>query len=83
MTDDQGRYEPDPEFLAEIELLTDVVIAATQHHGFLPQGRLDAVLGLAEDPDAHARGPRGGIPGQQRRSALAPSNDSLADSSVN
>ncbi len=46
----------DVELLAEIELYTNVVIAASESAGPLPAGRLDSVLGLADpSPTAPVR----------------------------
>jgi hypothetical protein len=37
----------DVEALAEIELLTNLIIATSEHEGHLPEQRIDEILGVA------------------------------------
>ncbi len=37
----------DAEALAEIEMLTNLIIATSEHEGRLPQDRIDEILGVA------------------------------------
>ncbi len=46
MNDDLGPYAPDQNLLDEIHLLTELVIAATNNIGRLPQDRIDDILGV-------------------------------------
>jgi hypothetical protein len=41
----------DPLALAEIELYGELVIAASSSEGPLPQAQIDAILGVAPQPD--------------------------------
>jgi hypothetical protein len=49
----------DAELLAEVELTTNLIIAASESEAVLSQEQVDALLGVAEDVPA--------IPPQQRR----------------
>jgi len=46
----------DPDLLEEIELLGELVIAASASDGPLPADRVDTILGI-EGPEATRRGP--------------------------
>jgi len=54
----------DSELLAEVELTTDLIIAASQAHASLPQAEVDRLLGV----DAADR-PTGLIPVQKARNS--------------
>jgi hypothetical protein len=53
----------DAELLAEVELTTNLIIAASESDATLPQDEVDRLLGLSDEPEL----PRG-IPSQQIRS---------------
>ncbi|MEP6666664.1 MAG: hypothetical protein ABJA81_09475 [Nocardioidaceae bacterium] len=40
----------DTEVLAEIEMMTNLIIATTESSGPLPQPRIDEILGVDEQP---------------------------------
>ncbi|MEO5710764.1 MAG: hypothetical protein ABIQ59_13185 [Nocardioidaceae bacterium] len=52
----------DSELLAEVELTTNLIIAASEAESALPQAEVDRLLGLDEVPEG-----RGTIPAQQIR----------------
>ena len=39
----------DTEVLAEIEMMTNLIIATSESEGPLPQGQIDEILGVTED----------------------------------
>jgi hypothetical protein len=41
----------DAEALAEIEMLTNLIIATSEHEGRLPDDRIDEILGVRRSPD--------------------------------
>ena len=47
----------DAELLAEVELTTDLIIAATEAQESLPQYEIDRLLGLEPGPDETGTGP--------------------------
>ena len=53
----------DAELLAEVELTTNLIIAASEADAALPQAEVDRLLGLDDEPEG-----RGTIPAQQIRS---------------
>jgi hypothetical protein len=60
----------DAELLAEVELTTNLIIAASEAEGALPQDVIDRLLGLDEPTDVLARGRRqDDVPTQIRHSA--------------
>ena len=42
----------DTEVLAEIEMMTNLIIATTESDGPLPQGQIDEILGVVDLPRA-------------------------------
>jgi len=60
----------DAELLAEVEMTTDLIIAASESDGALPQDVVDRLLGLEEPTEVLTRGlGRGEVPAQVRHSA--------------
>ena len=55
MSDEFDVAVHDSEALAEIELLTNLIIATSEHEGRLPDNRIDEILGVA--PPAHGPQP--------------------------
>ncbi len=55
----------DVELLAEVELTTNLIIAASESEQALPQAEVDRLLGLDDEQDGDR--PRGGIPQQSVR----------------
>jgi hypothetical protein len=60
----------DVELLAEVELTTDLIIAASEAEGTLPQAEIDRLLGVGERRAGPVVGRwRNGVPIQVRHSA--------------
>ena len=59
----------DLELLAEVELTTNLIIAASEAEHALPQAEVDRLLGLGEPEESTAGRVRGVIPTQTRHSA--------------
>ena len=61
----------DAELLGEVELTTNLIIAASESDARLSQAQVDRLLGVAGDSDQPPTAPRGdagsSIPQQQRR----------------
>jgi len=56
----------DAELLAEVELTTNLIIAATESDATLSQAEVDRILGIAAQGDSRAT-----IPAQQKREPSA------------
>jgi hypothetical protein len=54
----------DAEALAEIELLTNVIIATSEHEGPLPEKRIDEILGITPPPEPSDQPGQPDQPGQ-------------------
>jgi hypothetical protein len=59
----------DAELLAEVELTTNLIIAASEAEDALPQAVVDQLLGLDRSEDSTSTGLHDGIPTQTRHSA--------------